>query len=149
MAQDKNRTQYNHSTMEIDALYHELARHYGLSDTAYYIFYVIRLSDEAYTQARLCDELHLSKQTVFSALKRLEADGYVEVRPSAENQKSKNIYLTVKGVEMARQSVDKVETAEENAFRALGERDAAMLNALTAKYVSFLRKEIGGLTSDE
>lgn len=149
MSLEKDGKIYFHLCMELDEVYHALAKHYGLSDTAYYIFYVLRLSEQIYTQAKLCEALHLSKQTVFSALKRLENDGYVELKASPENQKNKTIHLTAKGIKMAEHSVDDVDQAEQNAFRAMGEEDGALLNALTVKYISFLRQEIKALIKSE
>lgn len=65
-------TQFNNLYKEMDDVYHSLARHYGLSDCAFWILYTIRENKDGYTQSQLCEMLSLSKQTVNSALKTLK-----------------------------------------------------------------------------
>lgn len=57
-------TQFNNLYKEMDDVYHSLARHYGLSDCAFWILYTIRENKDGYTQSQLCEMLSLSKQTL-------------------------------------------------------------------------------------
>ena len=63
---------YNELFKACNQTYHRLARHYGLSDCAFSILYFLRNEGKPMTQAELCTGLFLSKQTVNSALKKLE-----------------------------------------------------------------------------
>lgn len=63
---------YNGQYKESNEVYHRLARHCGLSDSAFWILYTLREAEEPVSQKQLCNELYLSKQTVNSALKNLE-----------------------------------------------------------------------------
>lgn len=51
----------------MDDVYHSLARHYGLSDCAFWILYTIRENKDGYTQSQLCEML--------SCLKRGQKEG--------------------------------------------------------------------------
>lgn len=50
-------------------VYYKLASHFGMTETMFDILYFVRENDGGYTQAQLCESLHLRKQTVNSALK--------------------------------------------------------------------------------
>ena len=51
-------------------VYYKLASHFGMTETMFDILYFVRENDGGYTQAQLCESLHLRKQTVNSALKK-------------------------------------------------------------------------------
>ena len=59
------------------AVYYKLASHYGLTETMFDILYFVRENEDCGTQAQLCNNLYLRKQTVNSALKKLEKEGYI------------------------------------------------------------------------
>ena len=59
--------QMNRQFNECNALYHELAVHYGVSDTVFWLLYSLYNSSEPQTQNRLCMEWNLPKQTMNSA----------------------------------------------------------------------------------
>ena len=70
---------YNGLQKESNQLYRLLSKHYGISDSECWILYVLREEGRPLTQTELCNTLYLSKQTVNSALKSLEADGYIRL----------------------------------------------------------------------
>ena len=82
---------------EIEDIFHNLARHYELSDSALWILYFMRESCKIYTQKEISEMLSSSKQTIHSALKTLEAAGYIKLEFSADNRKNKRIILTSSG----------------------------------------------------
>ena len=51
--------QMNRQFNECNALYHELAVHYGVSDTVFWLLYTLYNSSEPQTQNRLCMEWNL------------------------------------------------------------------------------------------
>ena len=65
---------FNYLFGETDALYHELALKLGLSDSAMKILYVICDTGEPCLLREICRRSGLSKQTLNSALRKLEAD---------------------------------------------------------------------------
>ncbi|MCD8016022.1 MAG: MarR family transcriptional regulator, partial [Lachnospiraceae bacterium] len=70
-------TEYNQISRECDRIYHLAALRLGISDCAFWLFYVLSDADRLYTQSEICDSSFMSRQTVNSALKKLEKDGYL------------------------------------------------------------------------
>ena len=48
---------YNGLYKENNEIYHRLARHFGLSDTAFWILYTLREQGGSVSQSQLCGEL--------------------------------------------------------------------------------------------
>ena len=100
-------------------VYYKLAAHFGMTETMFDILYFVRENDGGYTQAQLCDSLYLRKQTVNSALKKLEKDGVIYLSQDSGNKKNKTIHYTEKGKELARRIVDPIFELEKRAFERL------------------------------
>lgn len=133
---------YNQLIKKIDQLYHNYAKSSGLSDTMFWIIYCIQERSEAYTQKELCDIWFYSKQTVNSALKNLEEQKLIELKPSTDNQKNKQIFLTRSGQELAMNVIQPLMEAEEIAFSKLGEKNFDEFLKLTQKHIDLLDVEI-------
>lgn len=129
---------YNGLYKENNEIYHRLARHFGLSDSAFWILYTLREMGGSVSQSQLCGELFLSKQTVHSALKQLEQGGFLQLENLPNNRKNKLVRVTPQGEQLLCQVADPVFAMEERAFlrlspqqrQALLELDEALLNAL-------------------
>lgn len=124
---------------EEDGLYRRLARRFGLSESAFWILYVLKASRKSVTQAELCGELSLSKQTVNSGLKQLEREGYI--RLTGGQGRRKYLQLTEQGEQLTLGTVCPVLAAEERAFLGLTEEERASLLTLERKYLSLLLRE--------
>lgn len=125
----------------MDETYHSLARHYGLSDCAMWILYVLRESDTINTQAKMCAQLSLSKQTVNSALKSLEKSGYIELKSIFGNQKNKRVLLTGDGIKLAEQTVENILLMERNALKSFSPEQRIAFLKLNEKYARQLQNE--------
>lgn len=134
-------SQYNNLYKEIDEIYHMLARYYGISDCALWILYIIRELDENHTQNKICEMLSLSKQTVNSALKKLEKEGYIKLEYSPGNQKNKLIQLTDYGKTFTRKTIDNVIKMEKNVFSQFSVEERTTFLGLFEKYVRQLQIE--------
>lgn len=88
---------YNGLYKENNEIYHHLARHFGLSDTAFWILYTLREQGGCVSQSQLCGELFLSKQTIHSALKQLEQGGFLQLENVPNNRKNKLVRVTPPG----------------------------------------------------
>ena len=90
---------------ESDGIYHGIAQNYGLSDSVYWILYILYNSDEPVSQSDLCSNWYYSKQTVNSSISAMAQKGWVllEVIPGTRNKK--NIILTEAGRESGRAHV--------------------------------------------
>lgn len=131
---------FNSLYKEMDDVYHSLARHFGLSDCALWILYTMKESQEPLTQSRLCELLSLSKQTVNSALKTLEASGYIRLEAVLGNHKSKQVLFTDSGNLFAQRTIDQVMDMERQAFEQFSTEEQTMLFHLLEAYVKQLEE---------
>lgn len=132
---------YNRIFKDTDKIYHNFAKSYGLSDCAFWILYLLRETDTQYTQAEICNMLSLPRQTVNSALKNLQSEGYISLTPVENNKKSKILVLTEKGEGLAKNSADIVLKAEIKVLRQFSENELQLFLSLSEKYAVLLRKE--------
>lgn len=133
--------EFNGIYKETSDIYRRKAFDYGLSESAFWILYSVRESVGKVTQSRICFESCLPKQTVNSALKKLEADGIILLIPE-NGGRSKAIELTEKGVKLAETTVDNVINAEKSAMSMLSDDEQRQLIGLTRRYFSLMNEFI-------
>ena len=131
--------EYSRLYKEDDGLYRRLAKHFRLSESAFWILYTLEASQQPLTQAELCGWLYLSKQTINSGLKQLEQEGYICLSDGPGRRKY--LHLTDVGRALAERTVRPILAAEERAFLGLAEAERASLLALERKYLSLLSRE--------
>ncbi len=91
---------------ETGAVYHELAQRLGLSDSAFQILYTLHAEGGACHLRDICYFSGLTKQTVNSALRKLEAEGSVTTTSSGTRHKT--VALTSEGEALAERTVAQV-----------------------------------------
>ena len=131
---------FNAAMKHVDDVYRRAVRQYGLSECAFWILYTLRV-ERPYTQAGLCEFLHEPKQTVTSALKKLEAEGFL-VLSAGDDQRSKRVRLTEKGEQLARTCADRVAEAEARAIGSMSPDDRVALIRLTELYGTLLGEQL-------
>ena len=132
---------FNRETKKLDDVYRSAAKSCGISECAFWILYTLRVEEKPFTQAEICEFLIEPKQTVNSALKKLEAEGYL-TRSAGADQRSKRVCLTEKGERFVKAHVDRVPEAEAAALGAMtaAERDA--LIRLTDRYRALFAQKL-------
>lgn len=141
--------EYSRLYKEDDGLYRRLARHFGLSESAFWILYNLEAIPEPMTQADLSGWLFLSKQTVNSGLKQLEHEGHIrlDVGPG----RKKYLQLTDQGRALAGRTVRRVLELEERAFHAMTPEEQEDFLRLTRRHLELMLQESGSIlnTSQE
>lgn len=132
--------QFNHLASEIDAVYHQAALKLGLSDSAMVILYTICNSGDACLLCDVTRSAGISKQTVNSALRKLEAEGIVYLE--AVNGRQKRVCLTGDGKRLVQKTVLRVIQAENEIFSAWTDAEQETYLALTQRYLSAFREKI-------
>ena len=79
---------YNHLLGEIDSVYHEMSQKLGLSDSAMIILYTICNSGDRCPLQDICRLSGISKQTINSAIRKLEAENIVYLAPDGGKNKT-------------------------------------------------------------
>lgn len=85
----------DHGYNQVDKLYYEVARAYGLPECSYWMIYDIVQHGGSRPVAALCSEWGYSKQTINSALKHLSMRGLVDLVYAEGSRKNKVAQLTV------------------------------------------------------
>ncbi len=139
-------SKYNGLLKENDELYRNAAKAMALSDCTFWILYSLRDSGTEITQSDLGTTLYLPKQTINSALKKLESDGFIELL-AGNDRRSKRIRLTEKGTLLAEQTADHVISAELEALNGLTNRERETFIDLFQKYTVLLKQNMQQLIS--
>lgn len=106
--------EFNQLLKRMDNVYDKFAKSSGISDTAFWIIYTVKNEKETYKQKDLCVMWSYSKQTINSALKKLEEQNIIKLVSVPENKKDKKIVLTEKGEKIAKELIEPVNEIEKN-----------------------------------
>lgn len=120
----------------------------GLSLGAFWILYMLRTEYTLPIQSELCSQLHVPKQTVNSALKKMEADGYL-ILGRGDDRRSKRILLTPEGVRLCKDTIDKVVRMEQNALGGLSKEEQELFLSLFRKHTDLLGRQIKQLPQEK
>lgn len=134
--------EYNGLIKEHEDLYRKIARRFGLSECTFWLLYSLREApNAALTQSELCYTLCQPKQTINSALKKMEHDGYIQL-VSGEDRRRKQIQLTEKGEVLAKETVDKVIVLENRTFDTFTAEEQQLFLRLFHKYTDNLKNHL-------
>lgn len=126
---------------EQDAIYHNVAVKFGLSDTAMWVLYLVSESEEPCTQQELCRQFSYAKQTIHTAITGLIKNGYVELEVIPGTRNQKKILLTGKGQELVRNKIALLIEAENLAYAVLSEEELKNYIEMTTRLTASLREE--------
>ncbi len=130
---------YNRIISQIDEIYHEIALKQGFSDSAMVILYVLAENDGTCALSNLIEQTGEYKQTVNSALRKLEKEDIVCLENT--DGKSKCVRLTKKGHTTVKNTVDKVLAAERRIYGSWSREEWELYINLTERYLYRLREE--------
>lgn len=137
---------------ETDRLYNGFARSCGLSECAYWVMYEIEVSSGSASLRGMAEAFSLSKQTLSSAVKSLEAKGLIELsfeEGSQGSRKNKVASFTEAGRAFSRERIVPAIEAESRAFGSLEPEERERLVALVSKYARAIRRELDALKEGE
>lgn len=131
--------EFNQLLKRMDNVYEELGKNSGISNTAFWILYTVRKEKETYKQKDLCDMWSYSKQTINSALKKLEEQNIIKLIMTEGNKKDKKIILTEKGEKIVKEFIDPVNEIEKRALESI-EKKNEFLSSFR-KYIEKMENE--------
>ncbi len=140
---------YSEITNRYNALYRSAAAHFGFSESGFKILYRLYIARGAATQNRLAEELCLSKQTVNSAVLKLEKAGLIELSKGTAAKNSKFVSLTDKGLSECQHCIDKLIKAESSALEKMDDKQLRQFLELYELQYTILEKEIKRLLLEE
>ena len=136
----KELRRFNYLMGEIDAAYHEAAMNLGLSDSAMRILYVLCGCGSFRGSLReVCLCSGLSKQTVNSALRKLEGEGLAFLEPIGT--KGKDVCLTDAGQALAEGTVARLIAVEDAILGSWPAEDVEKYLSLAEQYLTAFREK--------
>lgn len=132
--------QYTYLAGEINALYHEAAVKMGISDSVQNILYVLCDQGSRCSQSEIGRLTGISRQTINSAIRKLERDGIVYL----EQGRGRNtiVCLTDQGKAFAAQRVVPLLEAEQKIWNEWTPEEQREYLRLTQKYRDGLKRHL-------
>lgn len=130
----------NYLTAEMNALYHQASLKLGLSDSEMMILYALYDSGGSCMLSEICGKSGISKQTVNSAIRKLEKEEIVYLEKSTG--KFKKVFFTEHGKDYAEQTVARLFAAETEVFSDWKEEEIDGHIGYVEKYISSFKKQI-------
>lgn len=137
---------YNKLLSGINAAYHEAAVFLGLSDSSMQILYALCNYGGSCLIRDICSLSGLSKQTVNSALRRLEHDGIIVLE--AAGAKAKRVVLTQRGTELADKTASRIIDAENRIYASWSNEELEQFLRLNSRFLDDLKRAFN-LIKDE
>ena len=134
----KRMLEFNEVMKENNDLYSNLAKKFKMSDCMLWILYILREENKVLTQSDICNMMCIPKQTVNSSLKKMEAEGYIELL-NINDKRSKQVSLTEKGLDLANNTVDIIISKENNSLSKMDEKEQELLINLLRKFNDLLK----------
>ena len=133
----------NLTLSELDAAYHEATIKLGLTDSAMTVLYTLCMFDGSCPLVQIVSLSGLSKQTINSALRGLEAQGAVYLEP--DGGRRKRVCLTEDGRALAEKTALRLIEMENQVLSAWPEEDRQTYLGLLRRFLTDLRERVGEL----
>ena len=130
----------NYLATQLNAAYHQAALKLGMSDSVMCVLYAIYDNGESCLLSEIYKQSGISKQTVNSAVRKLERDGMIYLEQF--KGKARTICLTDKGKSFTNNTIARLCEAETGVLDAWPADEIESYISLLEKYVSDLKLQI-------
>ncbi len=130
----------NYLTSETEALYHQASLKLGVSDSVSMVLYAIYDTQGDCLLSDICKDSGISKQTINSAVRSLEADGMLRLEKNTG--RTKKIVLTRAGEELIERTAARLYEAESKAFDEWTDSEVNTYIRLMEKYADCFRRQV-------
>ena len=128
---------------EIDSVYHTAAFKLNLADSTLAILYTLRAEGNECSIRDICRTTGIGKQTINSALRKLERNGIIQLK--AIDGRKKTVTLTEKGAALSENTADRLIEAENKAIADWSSDEISEYLRLMRKFLNCLKKEIDNM----
>lgn len=132
--------EFNDIIMELFTAYRRIASRLDVTENELWILYELIAEEQGLLQRELCERLGLAKQTINSALQKMEAAGHIQQKPGSD-RRTKEISLTPAGREQAERTAGWLMRAETAALEAMGPQKCQAMFKGLREYTHELRKQ--------
>lgn len=120
-------------------LYHEISLKLGLSDSAMKILYTICDAGDSCLLQEISRRSGVSKQTINSAIRKLEKEGVVYLKSAGS--KNKEVCLTDEGKQLAKHTAIRLIEMENDIFASWEKNDVEKYLELTERFLVSLKEK--------
>ena len=92
------------------------------------------------TQSVIAQVMSMSRQTVNSAIKKLEKQGYLRLEAVSGDRRNKILSFTEEGETFVKRTVDRVLSLEHQVFENLEVEEQEQITQILRKYTRFMRE---------
>ncbi len=131
---------FNQLLGETDRVYHEASVRLGVSDSEMNVLYALCGGEGRCPLRDICRQYGVSKQTINSAVRKLEAAGMIYLESSGS--RSKDACLTEKGWALARRTAVPLMELESEIFAAWTPEEVEQYLRLTQRYLDAFRERL-------
>ena len=135
--------QINYLTTEMGSLYHQISLKLGVSDSVGTVLYAIYDAGNVCLLSDIYKKSGISKQTIHSAIRSLEANGILYLE--SYSGRAKRVVLTDLGKEYVQKTAEQIYRAELDAFETWTEAEISTYIRLMGKYVACFRQKVQNL----
>lgn len=125
---------------DLDALYHQAARQLGVADSVLIVAYTLHEKGDGCFLYDIYSDSGVSKQTINSAMRKLEGDGLLYL--TQDKGKMKRVWLTDSGRDFVSRTAKRLFGAECRALDGWTEDELAEYVSLMTKYNQCFRREL-------
>ena len=136
----KELRQFNRLFSETGYAYHEAAVKLGLSDSVMNIFYSLCAEGEPCPLQTVVRQSGASKQTINSAIRKLEGEDVLWLEPG--RSRGKNVRLTEKGRALAERTVIPLMRMEDEIYASWSKEELRMYLELTGRFLTAFKEKI-------
>lgn len=129
----------NYLMAETNAAYHDASLKLGISDSVSIILYTVCNNGGSCLLSEICLLSGMKKQTLNSAIRKLEEDGMVYLK--AVDGKKKSVCLTEKGKVFSEKTVRKIIRMENEILEEWTEEERKLYIELTEKFLNGIKEK--------
>lgn len=122
---------------EISSLYHKASEKLGLADSEMLVLYLIDEHEETLSQSDIMNITGMSKQTIHSAVKRMETSGWLSRAERSGHRRE--LRLTSAGQQVIREVIEPFREKEESIFADWTAEEKESYLRLNERYRDALR----------
>lgn len=126
---------------ESDKIYHDIAQSYGLTDSIYWILYILYNYDEPISQVDLCELWAYSKQTINTSVTSMIKKEWITLEALTGMKNRKRIVLTKAGQQFCEQVIGETREIEEASLSRISEEERELFLSLFRKINRLMREE--------
>ena len=128
--------------------YRERIKHLDISESEFWVWYILNAKDGEITQQDICRAWSLPKQTVNTIITQLKSNGFLQLEAIPGTKNHKVIRLTDAGRAYSEDMLLPFSQAEERAFSRTPDDDIALVTRVFGKYIEVIKEELNGTTGE-